>query len=217
MILPVSHTSALLLLIASLICLGCWVNTFKAAGPRWRFELFSIDFSIGAVFLVVLAAFTLGTLGSDLGFSDRILVAGRTAQGLAIIAGGVFNLGNMLLLAAVSLLGITTAFPLSVGVALIVSSCLHFRSTNMVYLIVGSVVMLAAVLFEIRSAQLHEPVTASKKDSTLSHSPQPATTVARAANDNSRRNARSSKPASPTLNSKHRKRSMRGIVAAIIS
>src|SRR5579875_3253920 len=115
MILPVTYVPVLILLIASLFCLGAWINTFKAAGAKWRFELFAIDFSIGGLLVVLIAAFTLGTLGSDLAFSDRMLVAGRTAQALAIIAGAVFNLGNMLLLAAVGLIGISTAFPLTIG------------------------------------------------------------------------------------------------------
>ena len=51
-----------------MICLGSWINTFKATGNRWRFELFSIDFAVGALLISLLAAYTLGTLGADLEF-----------------------------------------------------------------------------------------------------------------------------------------------------
>ena len=144
MILPTSSGSALLLLLLSFVCLGSWVNTFKLAGTRWRFELFYIDFAIGAVLFAAISAFTLGSLGADLGFSDRMLVAGRTAQGMVILGGFVFNLGNMLLVAAVSLLGISGAFPLSIGLALIVSSLFEFRSTNGILLGAGVVLMIIA-------------------------------------------------------------------------
>ena len=101
MVLPTTWLSALFFLVLSFICLGSWANTFKASGSRWRFELFSIDFAVGALIFSLLAAYTLGTLGADLGFSDRMLVAGRTNQALGIAAGALFALGNMLLLAAV--------------------------------------------------------------------------------------------------------------------
>jgi glucose uptake protein len=101
LVLPTTWLSALFFLVLSFICLGSWANTFKASGSRWRFELFSIDFAVGALIFSLLAAYTLGTLGADLGFSDRMLVAGRTNQALGIAAGALFALGNMLLLAAV--------------------------------------------------------------------------------------------------------------------
>lgn len=163
MILPSTYLTVLLLLIASTVCLGLWINTFKATGPKWRFELFSMDFGAGAVIAVVIAAYTLGTLGSDLGFSDRLLVAGRTDQVLAILAGAVFNLGNMLLLAAVSQIGIAGAVPLSVGVALIVNSGFNFRPHNRWYLITGIVLVLVTILFELRAARLREAALQPKK------------------------------------------------------
>src|SRR5579875_4114249 len=126
MILPTTYVSALLLLIFSFLCLGTWANTFRLSGTRWRFELFNIDFAVGAILISVIAAFTLGTLGSDLAFSDRMLVAGRTAQAFLVGAGFIFNLGNMLLLAAVSMIGFASAFPLSIGLALVVTSLFHF-------------------------------------------------------------------------------------------
>lgn len=216
MILPATHLPVLLLLIASLICLGSWVNTFKATGTRWRFELFSIDFSIGGLLLVLVAAFTLGTLGSDLAFSDRTLVAGRTAQALALIAGGVFNLGNMLLLAAISLLGISTAFPLSIGVALIVSSCFNFRPGNVIYLATGIIIMLVAIVFEIRSARLRE-AAATKKDPAPATAAQPAPTAAPAkpATAAVRAPASRSHKTKPPVKRKPKK-VVRGTVAGII-
>ncbi len=148
MVLPTTSTSALLVLILSLICLGLWPSTFKLTGARWRFELFYFDFAIGAVLLSVIAAFTLGTLGSELGFSDRMLVAGRTAQAWVIAGGFVFNVGNMLLVASMSLLGMSAAFPLAIGVALIVSAFSQLRAINMAFLIAGIVLLFVALVLD---------------------------------------------------------------------
>ncbi len=158
MILPTSYVWGLILLLISFLCLGSWVITFKLTGTRWRFELFYLDFAVGALALAVIAAFTLGSLGSDLAFSDRMLVAGRTAQAILIVAGSVFNLGNMLLLAASSLLGVSAAFPLSVGLALIVGSCFNFRPANVLPLTAGIILMLAAVIFDGTACRLRDLV-----------------------------------------------------------
>lgn len=162
MILPTSYASALLLLVLSFLCLGLWINTFKLTGPRWRFELYSIDFAIGLMLIALLAAFTLGTLGSDLAFSDRLLVAGRASQAFAVGAGCLFNLGNMLLLAAVSLLGISSAFPMAIGWALMISSVFSFRSTNVLFLTAGIVLMLVSVLIDIAACRLRDAAAATK-------------------------------------------------------
>jgi len=156
MILPANYTSALLLLVLSFLCLGSWVNTFKLAGSRWRFELYSIDFAIGLALISILAAFTLGTSGSDLAFSDRMLVAGRASQAFVLAGGFLFNLGNMLLLAAVSLLGISGAFPISIGCALIISSFFSFRGTNVLFLSSGIVLLIVSVLLDVAACRIRD-------------------------------------------------------------
>ncbi|MGA8030533.1 MAG: hypothetical protein WB992_25600, partial [Bryobacteraceae bacterium] len=165
-----TYFSALLLLLLSLICLGSWANTFKRAGTRWRFELFSFDFAIGAILLALIAAFTFGTLGSDLTFSDRLLVAGRAAQVWLIAAGVVFNLGNMLLIAATSLLGMSIAFPMSIGLALIEVSFFHFNAHNVFFLVGGIIFMTAAVLLDGMASQFRD-LSAAKPPKTTHRSP----------------------------------------------
>lgn len=145
MLTPTTFISGLLLLVLSLVCLGSWANAFKAS--RWRFELFYFDFAIGAVILAVVAAYTLGTMGSDLGFADRMVVAGRMAQAWAFMAGILFNLGNMLLVGAIALIGMSSAFPLSAGVALIIFSSFHLHAANLFFLAVAILVLLMAVVF----------------------------------------------------------------------
>ncbi len=165
MILPANDTSAILLLLVSLLCFGSWVNTFKLAGPRWRFELYSIDFAAGITLISLLAAFTLGSVGSDLSFSDRLLVAGRSSQAFVVAAGFLFSLGNMLLLAAVSLLGVSGAFPIGIGSALVVGSLFSFRTTNGLFFITGIVLIIVSIVLDvaacrIRDASNRKPVAA---------------------------------------------------------
>jgi glucose uptake protein len=149
LVLPTTWLSTFLCLILALICLGSWINTFKATGNRWRFELFSIDFAVGALLFSLIAAYTLGTLGADLGFSDRMLVAGRTNQAMGLAAGAIFALGNMLLLAAVSLLGISAAFPLCIGSAVVIAALFQFRSAQGLWLAGGLALLVCAVVVDI--------------------------------------------------------------------
>jgi glucose uptake protein len=148
LVIPTTYGSALLLLVLALLLLGLWPSTFKRTGPQWRFELFYFDFAVGAILLAVIAAFTFGTFGSEMAFDDRMLVAGRSAQVWVVGAGFLFNLGNMMLLAAISLLGLSGAVPLAGGMALIVASVLNFRAGNVLFLISGIVLLLVALVLD---------------------------------------------------------------------
>ena len=126
MTLPSHYISSLLLLVLSMFCWGSWANTFKATG-KWRFELFYFDFATGVFVAAVFAAFTFGTFGSD-GFSvlDELQISGKKNEALALLAGVIFNLANMLLVAAISVAGMAVAFPVGIGLALIIGVALSF-------------------------------------------------------------------------------------------
>lgn len=120
MILPTTYLAALLLLVLAMVCLGSWQNAQKLAG-KWRFELFYYDFSVGVVLVAVIAAFTFGSMNSsDLTFQDNFLLTGYRKMANAAAAGMVFNLGNLLLLAAIAVAGMGIAFPMAVGFALVI-------------------------------------------------------------------------------------------------
>src|SRR5436305_14374877 len=101
MILPTTYATALLLTIVSMICWGSLANTFKLT-KKWRFELFYFDYSFGVLLLALVAAFTFGTMGDELSFVDNLSIAGKRQMAWAVAAGVVFNLANMLLVAAIS-------------------------------------------------------------------------------------------------------------------
>lgn len=119
MILPQTSLQSLVLMIVSLICLGSWAITLKMTG-KWRFELYSLDFALGAGIATLIYALTVGSLGFD-GFSfvDDLMHAGKRQWFFAFLAGVVFNLGNILLMAAISVAGLAVAYPVGMGLGLL--------------------------------------------------------------------------------------------------
>jgi glucose uptake protein len=140
MILPGSYAASLFLLLLSMLCWGSWANTFKLTGTKWRFELFYFDFAIGVFVCSIIAGLTFGSLGWDgFQFMDDLKLAGRRQDVFAFAAGIVFNLANMLLVAAISVAGMAVAFPVGIGLALVIGVIWSFIIRP-----VGSPVLLAA-------------------------------------------------------------------------
>ena len=127
MVLPTSHSAGLTLLFLTLVSLACWPILYKRSNSTWRFELFGIDFGFGALLFSILAAYTLGTLGSEMSFLDRMLIAGRTADAVMIGAGILFAFANLTLLAGISLLGLSLALPVEFGVGAAVLGAFQLR------------------------------------------------------------------------------------------
>jgi glucose uptake protein len=152
MILPGHYAITLILLILGLLFWGSWANTFKLA-RKWRYELYYLDFSIGVLLVALVAALSFGTLGWD-GFSllDDLRNTGKRQATFALLAGGAFNLGNMLLVASLSLAGMSVALPIGLGTALIVGVIWNYFQTpggNPVFLGFGSLAVAAGVVLTI--------------------------------------------------------------------
>jgi glucose uptake protein len=149
MIFPATQAATLALLVISLICWGSWANTLKLAG-KWRFELYYYDFAAGFVVLAVVAAFTAGSMNSaELTFQENFLITGYRNMAYVAAAGIVFNLGTMLLAAAVSVAGMAMAFTLTFAIALVVSTAwtLIFVVPNgMLLSLAGAGLLLAALV-----------------------------------------------------------------------
>lgn len=117
MLLPTTATAVLVALILSLLGWGSWVCFYKAT-RRIRFEYLAYDFTWGVVLAAFGAAFTLGLWDSkELTFQDNYLLSGLRKMAWAGASGILFNLANMLLLAATSVSKISVAFPVAFGVA----------------------------------------------------------------------------------------------------
>ena len=126
MILPQTYAAALFLMILSMLCWGSWANTYKLTG-KYRFELFYFDYALGLLAAALVLAFTAGSLGYDgFTFMDDLMHAGKRQWFYGFVAGVIFNLANMLLVAAISVAGMAVAFPVGIGLALIVGVCLNY-------------------------------------------------------------------------------------------
>src|SRR5215475_4384740 len=151
MILPTTYLAALLLLIASMLCWGSWANTQKLAG-KWRFELFYYDYSFGVLLCALIAAFTLGEMApKELSFTDNFLIASKRQMALSVGAGFVFNLANMLLVAAISVSGMAVAFPIAIGLALSIGVVWNYilnPQGNPMLLFGGVILVIAAILVD---------------------------------------------------------------------
>lgn len=149
MILPASQAATLALLVISLICWGSWANTLKLAG-KWRFELYYYDFALGFAVLAVVAAFTGGSLNSgELTFQDNFLITGYRNMAYLIAAGAIFNLGNMLLTAAIAVAGMALAFTVTFATALVVATAWSFifeASSGFLLSLCGAGLLLAALV-----------------------------------------------------------------------
>jgi glucose uptake protein len=120
MVIVESYPVAVVMCIITMLCWGSWANTQKLASKEWRFQLFYWDYAIGVFLLSLAAAFTMGSLGTAprTFLSDLGQAAGQ-AIGLAILGGVLFNLANILLVAALDIAGMAVAFPVGIGIALV--------------------------------------------------------------------------------------------------
>jgi glucose uptake protein len=151
MTLPHSYVAALLITILSMICWGSWANTFKMAG-KWRFELFYFDFAIGLMLAALVYAFTFGNLGFDgFLFLDDLMHAGKRQWFHGFLGGVVFNLANMLLVAAISVAGMAVAFPVGIGLALVIGVGWNYAikpAGNPQFLFFGCAIIVAAIIVD---------------------------------------------------------------------
>lgn len=108
-------------MVLALLCLGSWASTFKAG--KWRYELYYFDLAFGFLLCALVAALTFGSLrSSELTFQDNLLITSYRKMIYAVAAGMVFNLGNIFLLAGISVGGLATCVPIAFGVAFVISA-----------------------------------------------------------------------------------------------
>jgi len=176
MIVPTTYVTALLVTILSMVCWGSWANTQKLSG-KWRFELFYFDYSFGVLLTAVIAAFTLGSMDpKELSVMDSFAISGirKIAYGLA--GGTVFNLANLLLVSAIAVSGLAVAFPIGIGLALVVGVILNYwinPQGNPTLLFGGAAVVVAAIVVDAIAYRIHDR---SKKQAHGEPVPQPIAT-----------------------------------------
>jgi len=123
---PEAYTIALLFMIGSMLCWGSWANTMKLT-PGWPFQLFYWDYVVGVIVASLLWGLTLGSFGGGpLSFVSNVRSADARHILLALLGGAVFNIANLLLVAAIKIAGLAVAFPIGIGLALVVGVLLNF-------------------------------------------------------------------------------------------
>lgn len=117
--------------VITMICWGSWANTQKLVQHKYRFELFYWDYVIGINILALATAFTLGSHGE---YGRSFLVDFEQADWAyiqsAFFGGVVFNLANILLTAAIAGAGMAIAFPIGIGIALIMGVVINYILVN---------------------------------------------------------------------------------------
>jgi glucose uptake protein len=157
MILPTTYLAALLLSILTMICWGSWANTQKFSG-KWRFELFYYDYALGLFLTAIVLAFTFGTLGTELTFMDSLAISGKKQIAFALAGGVIFNLANMLLVAAIAVAGLSVAFPVGIGLALVIGVIWNFilnPQGNPYYLFTGAAIVGIAIVVDAMAYSAH--------------------------------------------------------------
>lgn len=145
-----SYTLAVFFCFITMLCWGSWGNTQKMAAKNWRYELFYWDYVIGMVLFALFLAFTMGSIGSEGRPFIQDIAQLSTASFLSIILGGIiFNASNILLAASTSIAGMSVAFPLGVGISLVLGTVVNYIGApkgNPVILFIGIALIVIAII-----------------------------------------------------------------------
>src|SRR5512136_933400 len=125
-----SYAVAVVLCVVTMLCWGSWANTLKLASKEWPFPLFYWDYAIGLVLTSLLLGLTIGSIGSE--GRARVADLGQ-ASGAALLSaflgGVVFNIANLLVVAAIDVAGLAVAFPVAIGLALVIGVVVNYLAT----------------------------------------------------------------------------------------
>lgn len=145
-----SYSTAILFCIITMICWGSWANTQKLSEKTWRFELFYWDYVIGILLFSIICALTLGSTGNEgRSFLTDLQQADSSNILSALVGGFVFNAANILFSAAIAIAGMAVAFPVGIGIALVLGVILNYNAAqigNPYFLFAGVALVIIAVL-----------------------------------------------------------------------
>ena len=155
MVLIQNYTLAVFLCALAMICWGSWQNTQNLIGKGWRFELFYWDYSIGIVLFALLMAFSFGSLGSQGRSFLSDLAQADTRYLLSSAVGGfVWNVGTLLLVASISIAGMSVAFPIGGGIGWTLGILINYLGKpegDPLFLFGGTVIIILAILLSMQS------------------------------------------------------------------
>ncbi|HEX4268956.1 MAG TPA: GRP family sugar transporter [Steroidobacteraceae bacterium] len=147
-----SYSLAVVFCVITMLCWGSWANSRKLAAADWRFELFYWDYAIGVLLITLVLGATIGTLSNGgPRFLPDLLQADRASICHALFGGAVFNLANILLVAAIEVAGMAVAFPVGIGLALVLGVILNYVAVpvgNPALLGVGVALVTLAIILD---------------------------------------------------------------------
>ncbi len=152
MVIVESYVVAVILCFITMLCWGSWANTQKLASKKWRFQLYYWDYSLGVLLLALALAFTMGSFGpAGRSFLIDLGQAESGALASAFIGGVVFNLANILLVAAIDIAGMAVAFPVGIGLALVIGVVNNYLAVpvgNPALLFLGVALVVVAIILD---------------------------------------------------------------------
>jgi glucose uptake protein len=161
---PHTYPVALLMMLASMLCWGSWANTQKI-DKAWRFELYYWDYMWGVVACALLFGLTMGRTdpAAPVSFFRNLDSAGARSLAEAFVGGMIFNLGNLLLVAAISVAGMAVAFPLGAGLALVIGAVLNYvvSPAGNPLLLFGGILLVCAAI--VSNAMAYRGLSKGKK------------------------------------------------------
>jgi glucose uptake protein len=152
MIVIQSYAVAVFLAFITMLCWGSWANTQKLATKKWPFQLYYWDYAIGVMLLSLILAFTAGSIGTEgRSFIDDLSQADLSSLRSAFLGGVLFNIANILLVAAIAIAGMAVAFPIGIGLALALGVITNYIATpigNPVILFAGVASVIVAIILD---------------------------------------------------------------------
>jgi glucose uptake protein len=159
MVIIQSYFVAVLMCVITMLCWGSWANTQKMASREWAFQLFYWDYALGVLILSLILAFTMGSTGEHgRGFIPDLAQADGKAIGSALLGGAVFNIANLLIVVAINIAGMAVAFPIGIGLALVIGVVVNYVATplgNPVVLFIGVILVVLAILLDAVAYRKH--------------------------------------------------------------
>jgi len=147
-----SYPWAVVFCVITMFCWGSWANTQKLARKGWRFELFYWDYTIGVLLLTLILGLTMGSMGAaGNSFLMDLGQASRSSVYSALLGGAIFNLANILLVAAIDIAGMSVAFPVGIGIALVLGVVVNYVANpigNALLLFSGVVLVVLAIILD---------------------------------------------------------------------
>jgi len=152
-----TYSLAVIFCVITMLGWGSWTNTQKMAAKSWRFELFYWDYVIGMLLFGLAVALTLGSFGSQgRSFIADLKQAESSSILFPMLGGAIFNLSNLLLVAAIAMIGMALAVPLGIGLAMILGVLINYmndpsKTPHPQILFIGLVLVGFAMVFDFLS------------------------------------------------------------------